>query len=260
MVHRSGVSATRLMEESESRIETVRRQDWSPHRQIVEKLFESPRTYMRWESDHFRLMRNIAQDMRADSEVNQLRHACFALIHNKALFQYLRDNQVTGSDRTAIFHAYYGAQDYSSAVIAEHGRFLRATWSLLCADHIGANVLRDPVFIQDLPDYEATYAEYVGLYCGRIVAEQRGIEYASQSLIDYMKNAAAERRVAMLAVAPRRRAADAGQGMNRGRVSVRGAASYASLALRGIFSFGPRPGPESKPRLLPMTLPNPSAP
>ena len=210
MPNRRGISVTRLMEESELHIDNVRRQDSSPQQQIVERLFASPKTYIRWESEHFRLMQFIGEDLRADNELHKLRKACFRLTHSKALFEYLRDHKVTGADRSAIFRVYYfGALDYSEAVIAEHGRFLRANLSLLCADHIGASLLRDETFIESLPGYQSMYADYVALYCGRIIAENRGLEYASELLINDMKKATSETRIKMLAVIPRRRAEDA---------------------------------------------------
>ena len=197
------ISPTRLMEASESCIENVHRHGLPAQRQIVATLFNDAMTYRRWEVEHYRLMRSVAEDPRFHSERRRLRTTCFALTHSKALFEYLRSNRVTGEDRVAVFRAVYGTVDYARAVVAEHGRFLRATWSRLCADHIGATLLHDAVFIASLQDYETAYLDYVSLYCGNVIAESRGADYAPATLVGYTKISAATMRAELLALNPK---------------------------------------------------------
>jgi hypothetical protein len=203
VVMKKKISAIRLMEASESCIETVYRHGSPGEQQFVERLFDNPTTYSRWESEHFRLMRFVAEDPHPASELYRLRRTCFALTHRKALFEYLRNNRVTGADRIAVFRAIYGSVDYSRAVVAEHGRFLLATWSRLCSDHVGAALLNDAAFVGSLPGYEIAYSDYLALYCGRVIAENRGEEYSQESLVGYTKDAAAEMRTKLLTLAPR---------------------------------------------------------
>jgi hypothetical protein len=194
------ISPARLMEASESCIEDVHRYGLPAQRQIVEALFNDATTYRRWESEHFRLMQSVAEESRLDGERYRLRMTCFSLTHSKALFEYLRARRVTGTDRVAVFRAFYGGLDYSRAVIAEHGRFLRATWSRLCADHIGATLLRDAVFVASLQDYESAYLDYVSLYCGNAIAESRGTDYAPATLVGYTKDSVATMRAKLLSL------------------------------------------------------------
>ena len=65
-MHKLGVSPNQLMQESESYIESLHHESFSSKQIILEPLFDNPRTYCQWEAGHFRLMKTVAEDMRAD--------------------------------------------------------------------------------------------------------------------------------------------------------------------------------------------------
>jgi len=186
------------MQESESYIETLHHESFSTNQAILEPLFDNPKTYGQWEAGHFRLMKSIAEDMRVVSQAMRLRKTCFALMHQKALFEFLRNNKIVGNERNAIFSTLFTSLDYSNAVIAEHGRYLRSTWSFVCADHLSSALLHDGFFEHELENYQAIYADYFAAYCGRIIAENRGEEFALEPLITHLKVMAAEKRKGML--------------------------------------------------------------
>lgn len=188
------------MQESEAYIQTVHNQSLSAQEPVCEQLFDNPKTYGQWEASHFQLMTSVADPQRTDAETLRLRQACFALTHRKALFEYLKENKVVGAERVAIFSSLFGPVDYTNAVVTEHGRFLRSTWSLLCADHLETALLYDHTFVVELAEYRTAYADYFSLYCGRIVAAVRGEDYALDPLIAYMKRQAADIRRRMIAL------------------------------------------------------------
>ena len=50
-------------------------------------------------------------------------------------------------------------------MISEHGEYLRKALSFLCTNHVGADVVGDPAFIDPMQRYEELYCEYFDLYC-----------------------------------------------------------------------------------------------
>lgn len=215
IVKKLGISSTRLMDESEFYIRALRHRPDLDGADLCEALFDSPKTYCRWESGHFQLMKSVASDLRADSQTMRLRRTCFSLSHQKALFEYLRNYKVVGKERVAVITALYGAVDYNNAVIAEHGRFQRSSWSLLCADHLVEALLNDALFERELGAYQALYADYFALYCGNVIASSRGEDYALQPLIGQLKRAAARKRDWMMALPLHRRRSPVKRGRAR---------------------------------------------
>jgi hypothetical protein len=61
--------------------------------------------------------------------------------------------------------SFHPAQDYTRSVIAEHGLYLRKACSLLCASHVGGNVVRDPGFFDPMRRYQELYAAYFQVFC-----------------------------------------------------------------------------------------------
>jgi hypothetical protein len=110
-------------------------------------------------------MREIANPSFRRTQAALLKKAAFRLIHRKALFEYLRDQQIRGTVRRRIIASFHPAQDYTRSVIAEHGLYLRKACSFLCTSHVGGNVVRDPGFFDPMRRYQELYAEYFQIFC-----------------------------------------------------------------------------------------------
>ena len=111
-----GLTHALLMEESEACIVGLAREGSTPQALIARRMIEQPHLYRRWEAEHDRLMRTVAET-RAHQQIAALRSTCFGLIHRKAMFEYLRAQKITGRDRHAVFTLIFGDQDYARAVV-----------------------------------------------------------------------------------------------------------------------------------------------
>jgi len=164
-VHRNSVDHKRLMRESTDRVHSALYSD-NPNEQLVaSRLLESPSAFSNWESEHSGLMLEVAHPSFRRTQAALLKKATFRLIHRKALFEYLRDEQIRGSLRQRIISHFHPAQDYTRSVIAEHGLYLRKACSFLCTSHVGCNVVRDSGFFDPMRSYQELYAEYFQIFC-----------------------------------------------------------------------------------------------
>jgi hypothetical protein len=196
-----GLTRAYLMEESEARIAGLAREDGAtPQALIARRMLEEPHLYRHWESEHDRLMRNVAET-RAQDQITALRSACFGLIHRKAMFEYLRVNKITGRDRHAVFELVYGDQDYARAVVIEHGNYVRSLSSLACSHHLGWALLDDRAFGDPMTRYEARYADYFRAFCNSALTSNR---YAGDdtlsTLLPYLKRQLGALRRGILAM------------------------------------------------------------
>jgi hypothetical protein len=189
-----------LMNFSEFRIDAIRRSATSDDGSVVKRLFDSPVTYRRWQSFHFDLMKNVAASNTRGEQRVRIRETSFRLIHRQALFEHLRESRVRGRERAVIFAALHRSTDYARAVVAEHSQFLQSNSSLFCTDYIESSILEDTNFSDELSKYREMYQEYFSLYCGWIIAEDRGSEYPLVQLIRAMKRELLEERVRLLAM------------------------------------------------------------
>jgi len=164
-VHRNSVDYKRLMRESTDRVQSALYSD-DPYEQLVaSRLLESPSAFGTWESEHSGLMLEVANPSFKRTQAALLKKATFRLIHSKALFEYLRDEQIRGDLRRRIIVHFHPAHDYTRAVIAEHATYLRKACSFLCTSHVGGNVVRDPGFFDPMRCYQELYAEYFQIFC-----------------------------------------------------------------------------------------------
>ena len=176
-----------LMGISESRIELIRWSAASHSRSVVTRLFDTGKAYSRWQSFHYNLMKDVAASRNWQEQRARIRKASFNLIHRQALFDHLRVSQVRGRERNAIVSALYASTDYSRAVVNEHVRYLQSNSSLFCTDYLESSLMDDAAFAAELEQYREMYQEYFSLYCGWIIAEDRGEDYALRPLIPAMK-------------------------------------------------------------------------
>jgi len=187
-VHRTAISHSRLMRESTDRIESALRSDDEKEHRVANRLFETTKTWELWENEHSGLMRHVADYGILRTQAAALRQTALRLIHGKALFEYLRRNEVRGTERTRILNYFYPTRGYQYAVIAEHGGYVRKACSYLCASHVGSGVVHDPAFLDPMEHYENLYAEYFDLYCSTLFPAD-GLESASErSLLPLLKH------------------------------------------------------------------------
>src|SRR5450755_3852133 len=66
---------------------------------IASRLLENPSAFRTWEGEHSGLMLEVANPSFRRTQAALLKKATFRLIHRKALFEYLRDEQIRGSVR-----------------------------------------------------------------------------------------------------------------------------------------------------------------
>lgn len=176
-----------LMDVSEMRIEHIRWAGSETERQVVKRLFERPNAYLQWETYHAGLMRKLGHDASRKAQLVSMRQTRFELIHRQALFQFLRDASVTGSQREALFSALHGTKDYTRAVLAEHARYLQSNSSMICADHVAFSMMGDWRFSHQLDEYRRRYVEYFGHYCNWVLAEAQGRDAPSSRLLPQLK-------------------------------------------------------------------------
>jgi len=194
----------RLMEESESRVEMAAYLH-SPVDEVVSRMRARPEIYRRWESEHDRLMQTVSAQPRFDNQVTALRSTAFALVHRRALFEYVRHRQVTGPKRHRLLALFYGCRDYTNAVLAEHGNYVRCSSSYLCTQFLGETLMHDAAFAEPLQLYELWYTEYFRAYCDQELADteaQRRDQEATAALRPLLKHRLAEARQAILAMPP----------------------------------------------------------
>ena len=96
------------MDESEARVEMAVGFESEADKLVANRILESPDAYRRWEAEHDHLLRAVSEQAHLSRQVVMLRSAACALVHRKALFEYLRDCQVRGARRHRLFALFYG--------------------------------------------------------------------------------------------------------------------------------------------------------
>jgi hypothetical protein len=187
-VHRSAISHSRLMRESTDRIESALRSDDEYEHRVANRLAENSKTWELWENEHSGLMRHVADYSLLRTQAAALRQTALRLIHGKALFEYLRRNEIRGPERARMLKCFYPTRGYQYAVIAEHGSYVRKSCSYLCAAHVGTGLVHDPAFLDPMQHYESLYSEYFDLYCATLFPTE-GVESACErSLLPLLKH------------------------------------------------------------------------
>lgn len=191
---RSAFTHARLMRESVDRVEVALHAKDTSENLVACRILESPENWRLWESEHSRLMRRVADHGAVRSQAAALRHTALRLIEGKALFEYLRKNAVRGAERTQVMRHFYQTRGYQHAIIAEHGTYLRKACSLICASHVGADVVEDGAFLDPMQRYEELYTEYFDLYCSTSFL-RAGVESTSErALLPLLKHQLGEWR------------------------------------------------------------------
>ncbi len=187
-MHRSAISHARLMRESTDRIERALGSDDDKEHLVARRVSENARTWELWENEHSGLMHQVADYGVLRAQAAALRQTTLRLIHGKALFEYLRRNEVRGVERAQILNYFYPTRGYQYAVIAEHAGYVRKACSYLCTSHVGTGLVEDPAFLDPMQHYESLYSEYFDLYC-RTLFPGDGVESATErSLLPLLKH------------------------------------------------------------------------
>lgn len=166
-----GYKHSRLMEESESCLAAVARTGPPEDMLFASRILDHPVSYRTWEAEHDRLLRNVSVHRRLPPQMGALRSATFGSIHRTALFEYIRDREVTGAKRRRLFALFYGTRDYANSVIAEHASFVRSRTSYICLDHLAEQLMRDAAFEEPMQLYTEWYADYFRVFCDVALAD-----------------------------------------------------------------------------------------
>ncbi len=195
MLHHA-ISHARLMRESTDRVEAALRSSDRSEQLIARRLLESSVVWQQWESEHSSLMHQVADNAVLPAQVAALKQTTLRLLHGKALFQYLRQRTVRGDRRAQVIAHFRPGRSYETAIVAEHGVYLRKACSFLCASHLGSEVVEDPAFLDPLQRYQEMYTEYFELYCNSLA----GIEDSESrlALLPLLKQQLHEYRLAIL--------------------------------------------------------------
>ncbi len=131
---------------------------------IVNTLLQNSRMYKLWESRHADLLLPVAEHGDKKRQIMALRDAEVRLVHRRALFRYLRANEVRGDRRRQLFRIFHSTLDYDNAILTEHRQYMLAVSSRISADHL-IDVMNDPKS-KSLPSkYEKLYARYFEMQC-----------------------------------------------------------------------------------------------
>lgn len=159
------ISHNQLMDESERRLHSAAHCGLPIEETVAARILDNAKDYHRWEGEHASIMKRIAIERRCEMQKSALLCASLSLIHRKALFEYLRDRNIRGNERRRLIAFFFSHRDYDSAVIAEHGNYLRSAASYLCSSYVGRQLLLDEIFDEPLQQYEDLYADYFRAYC-----------------------------------------------------------------------------------------------
>jgi len=194
MVH--PISHARLMRASTDRVEAALKHGEAAEQLIARRILESARNWDQWERAHSDLMRRVAS-CNARLQGEELKQTTFRLLHGKALFQHLSRAVVRGEERKRLMAHFRPGRSFEAAMISEHGEYLRKALSFLCTNHLGADVVGDPAFIDPMQRYEELYCEYFDLYCRSLLGtpEESG---SQRDLLPLLKHQLGEYRAAIL--------------------------------------------------------------
>jgi hypothetical protein len=98
-------------------------------------------------------------------QVIALRSTALALLHRKAVFEYLQERQLTRSQRHRLMALFHSMREYTASLIAEHGNYLRGFSSYWCSHHVARRLMKDGAFADPLHLYQERYADYFRVFC-----------------------------------------------------------------------------------------------
>jgi len=190
------MSHARLMRLSTDCVEAVVKHGENSEQLLARRIMESATSWDQWERAHSDLMRRIA-GAPARAQIDELKQTTLRLLHGKALFQQLRRAEVRGVQRVRLLAHFRPGRSFEAAMISEHGEYLRKSLSYICTNHVGADVVGDPAFIDPMQRYEELYGEYFGLYCQSLLGTLDDDE-SRRALLPLLKHQLGAQRAAVL--------------------------------------------------------------
>ncbi len=106
-----GLEHDRLMRVSHSYVAATARDDGHEQQILAIRLMQHPATYTEWENGHSQLMQRVCQPNGLRAQIVRMRSTTLALIHRRAVFEYMRDRRLTGSRRHDYIALFYGTRD-----------------------------------------------------------------------------------------------------------------------------------------------------
>jgi len=177
-----GINQARLMEESELCIAESAKSGSPAQMLVASRLLAHPETYRRWESEHFQLMRRVSEHRYLDRQVVALRSTALALLHRKAVFEYLQERQLTRQQRHKLMAMFHSLKDYAASLIAEHGNYVRGASSYWCSHHLARRLMKDSAFAEPLLLYQERYTDFFRVHCDVELAESASEKQAVASM------------------------------------------------------------------------------
>ncbi len=152
---------------------------------------QHPGTYSDWEHRHSQLMQQVCRPHGMRAQLIKMRETTLSLIHRRCVFEYLRDRRITGAQRHRYIALFYGARDYATSMVMEHGHYSRTSLSASCSRFIGAEILRDPAFEAPLIAYEQSYSEYFRVFCDlQLMSVEKMSSACEKALLPLLKERA----------------------------------------------------------------------
>jgi len=191
------------MQESESRIEMAAGSPLPADRLVAMRLLRHPAEFSLWQAHHDQLMRPLSALRRLTQQMVALRAATLALVHRKALFEYLRTRRLTEAKRRRLFGIFHRCSGYRHALVAEHGNYVRCISSYLCTQHLAEHLMHDPALDAPLRLYEEWYRDYFQAHCDLALAEtdeEKAACPAQECLQTLLKHRVTKGRQAILAM------------------------------------------------------------
>lgn len=177
-----------LMEVSERRLSVAAHSGSDAEKIVAMRVLDNPRDFSHWECRHAQLLKRIVEARKLGPQRCMLLSASLQLIHQKALFEYLRTSKVRGNERVELMRKFFPHTDYHASIISEHNRYIRTAASYMCSSHIGARVMLDDIFEQPLIEYEVMYSEYFRVYCEWIGGTNKTDPEAAEAQVCEMKH------------------------------------------------------------------------
>lgn len=164
MLRYSSSRHRQLMTESEYALQDASESPVPRESRIASTVLSDNKKYREWELRHANLLLPVAEQSARKYQVLALRHADIALIHRRALFQYLQTHEVRGELRERLFRLFHTTLDFNEAILAEHRQYMLAFSSGISTNHI-IDIMRDDTSTHLVQQYETTFARYFEMKC-----------------------------------------------------------------------------------------------
>lgn len=193
------ISQARLMRESEERVLDAAVSAEPRERLVAIRVLEDAGLRRSWTAEHRRILCDVASERRSANQIAVLKIKSFALVHRKALFEYLREREFRGEKLRRALALFHSSRCQTDALIVEHGQYLRSACSYLCATHLGTTVVCDGAFQDPFAHYEQLFKDYFRAFCDAALAGPNDEVVATQTvLIPLFKYHVAEQRRAIM--------------------------------------------------------------